>query len=215
MPRPRVRVAGFTLSLDGFGAGPDQTKQTPLGVGGESLHAWMFPTRFFHEMVKKPGGETGIDHDFAVSAMSNFGAYIMGRNMFGPIRGDWPDDAWKGWWGANPPYHAPTFVLTHHPRNDLIMEGGTTFHFVTGGIEEALRRAKHAAGGKDVKIAGGVATVRQYLAIDAIDEMHLVYSPTMLGRGESLLDGIDLVKQGFKVTESVATPRAMHVVLAK
>jgi dihydrofolate reductase len=179
------------------------------------MFQWMFPTRFFHEMTGKPGGETGIDNDFANKAMDGFGAFILGRNMFGPIRGPWPDESWKGWWGENPPYHAPTFILTHHPRKPIVMQGGTTFHFVTDGVESALTQAKKAAGNKDVKIGGGVSTVRQYLAINAIDEMHLALSPVLLGKGEALLERIDLVAKGFKVTEQVATPRAMHLVLSR
>ncbi len=207
---PKVRVAGFSISLDGFGAGPSQGLDQPLGVGGPQLFRWMFPTRFFHEMTGQPGGELGIDHDFAVRAMSGFGAFILGRNMFGPQRGLWTDDQWKGWWGPNPPYHAPTFVLTHHPRPPIEMEGGTTFCFVTDGVESALSQARKAAGTRDVKIAGGASTVRQYLALNAIDEMHLALSPAVLGDGEPLLAGIDLQRLGFTVAEHVSTAAAMH-----
>lgn len=212
---PRVRVAGFSLSIDGFAAGPDQSLADPLGRGGLQVFQWFFPTRTFQAMHGGGGGETGVDDDFAARSMANFGAFILGRNMFGPVRGPWPDDSWKGWWGDNPPYHAPTFVLTHHPREPLEMEGGTTFHFVTGGVEEALRRATAAAGGKDVKIGGGASAVRQYLAINAIDEMHLAISPVALGRGEAPFARIDLPRLGFKVEEHAATPRAMHVVLSR
>lgn len=212
---PKVRVAGFSLSIDGFAAGPDQSLADPLGRGGMQVFQWFFPTRTFCAMHGEGGGETGVDDDFAARSMANFGAFILGRNMFGPVRGPWPDDAWKGWWGDNPPYHAPTFVLTHHARGPLEMEGGTTFHFVTGGVEEALRRASAAAGGKDVRIGGGASTVRQYLAINAIDEMHLAISPVALGRGEVPFAGIDLPGLGFKVVEHATTPRAMHVVLSR
>ncbi len=215
----KVRVAGFSLSIDGFGAGPDQGLQDPIGRRGTEVFGWYFPTRAFRAMHSAPGedagGETGVDNDYALRAMSGFGAFILGRNMFGPVRGPWPDESWKGWWGTNPPYHAPTFVLTHHPRKPLVMEGGTTFYFVTDGVESALRQARAAAGEKDVKIGGGVSIVRQYLAIDAVDEMHLVISPVVLGRGEHLLTGIDLDKLGFKVVEHTPTARATHVVLCK
>lgn len=216
---PKVRIAGFSLSLDGYAAGPDQSLADPLGRGGLELFQWYFPTRAFRAMHAKPGeepgGETGLDNDYAAKAMSNFGAFILGRNMFGPVRGPWPNDDWKGWWGDNPPYHAPTFILTHHPRDPITMQGGTTFHFVTDGIESALRQARAAAGSKDVKIGGGISTVRQYLAINAIDEMHLVISPVILGRGENLLAGMDLTGLGFKVVEHTTSARAMHVVLAR
>lgn len=212
---PKVRVAGFSISVDGFGAGPQQRLEDPLGQRGQELFQWFFPTKFFCDMVGKGGGESGADNDYATRAMSNFGAFILGRNMFGPVRGPWPNEDWKGWWGENPPYHAPTFVLTHHARAPISMQGGTTFHFVTDGIESALRQAKAAAGQKDVKIGGGVATVRQYLEIDAIDEIQLAISPVVLGCGENLLAGIDLAKMGFNVIEHTPTARATHIVLAK
>lgn len=212
---PKVRVAGLSLSLDGFAAGPDQSLADPIGRGGLRVFDWYFPTRAFCDMHGTPGGETGVDNDYALRSMSGFGAFILGRNMFGPVRGPWTDDAWKGWWGENPPYHAPTFILTHHPRAPITMQGGTTFHFVTDGPESALRQARAAAGAKDVKIGGGVSTVRQYLALDAVDEMHLAISPVILGRGEALLPGIDLAKLGFKVVEHTPTARATHIVLAK
>ncbi len=211
----KVRVAGFALSIDGFGAGPEQSLNDPLGKRGTELHQWFFPTRTFRAMIGKEDGTTGVDNSYAERAMSGFGAFILGRNMFGPIRGEWPDDAWKGWWGTNPPYHAPTFILTHYPREPIVMEGGTTFYFVTEGPEAALEKAREAAGDLDVKIGGGVSTVRQYLQADLIDELHLVISPIVLGRGEAMFEGIDLPSLGFKVTEHVATEQAMHVVLSK
>lgn len=211
----KVRVAAFGVSLDGFGAGPDQSLENPLGLRGPELHQWFFPTRTFRAMSGEEGGTQGVDDDFARASMEGFGAFILGRNMFGPQRDEWRDDAWKGWWGDNPPYHAPTFILTHHPRAPITMEGGTTFHFVTEGIEAALAQAKAAAGALDVKIGGGVATVRQYLLAGAIDEMHLAVAPVLLGRGEALFAGIDLPALGFQVRESVPTEHATHVVLTR
>ncbi|HTH96152.1 MAG TPA: dihydrofolate reductase family protein [Stellaceae bacterium] len=212
----KVRVAGFAISIDGFGAGPEQSLQDPLGKRGLELHQWFFPTKFFKSMHGDPSdGTEGIDNDFGGRAMAGFGAFILGRNMFGPVRGPWPDESWKGWWGDNPPYHAPTFVLTRHARAPIVMEGGTTFHFVTGGVEEALVRAKAAAGDLDVKIGGGVSTVRQYLQAGLIDELHLVISPVVLGRGEALFSGIDLDALGFHVAESVAGERGTHVTLRR
>ena len=212
----KLRVNAFTLSLDGFGAGPDQTLQNPLGVGGEDLHKWMIGTRTFRKMVMgKEGGTTDTDDDFAVRSFDNVGAWILGRNMFGPIRGDWPDDSWKGWWGTNPPYHVPVFVLTHYKRDPIEMEGGTTFHFVTGGIHEALDQAKAAAGGKDVRVGGGVSTIRQYLQEKLIDELHLAVSPVLLGKGENLFAGLDMLKLGYQCTEQVATALATHVTIKR
>ena len=211
----RVRVGGFTVSLDGFGAGPEQSLEHPLGRGGEKLHQWMFGTRFFRTMIGQDGGSDGVDQAYAERAMSGFGAFILGRNMFGPVRGPWPDEQWKGWWGANPPYHAPTFVLTHYPRAPIEMEGGTTFIFVTEGIEAALEQAKAAAGGLDVKIGGGVETVRQYLRADLIDELHFALSPVVLGQGEAMFAGIDLPALGFRVTEHQASEHAVHIVLTR
>jgi dihydrofolate reductase len=212
----KLRVNAFTLSLDGYGAGPDQTVEHPLGVGGESLHKWLVTTRTFHQMViGKEGGATGVDDDFAVRSFENVGAYILGRNMFGPIRGEWPDDKWKGWWGDNPPYHVPTFVLTRYKRSPIEMEGGTTFHFVTDGIHSALEQAKVAAGSKDVRIGGGVSTLRQYLQERLIDEMHLAISPVLLGSGENLFAGLDMVKLGYHCTEQVATANALHVTIGR
>lgn len=211
----RVRVQCFGISLDGFGAGPAQDLQHPLGVGGESIFGWFFPTRTFQRMHGNGDGITGLDDDFAVRGFENVGAWILGRNMFGPVRGAWPDDDWKGWWGEEPPYHVPAFVLTHHARRPLEMKGGTTFHFVTGGIQEALDRAREAARGKDVRVGGGVSTIRQYLRAGLVDEMHLVISPVLLGRGENLLAGIDLTALGFKPTEHAASEKALHVVLTR
>lgn len=211
----KVRVAGFGVSLDGFGAGIEQSLDNPLGKRGPELMQWFFPTQFFRQMQGAPDGETGPDNDFGRRSMEGFGAFILGRNMFGPIRGEWPDDQWKGWWGDNPPYHAPTFVLTHHPRASIEMEGGTTFHFVTDGIDAALRRARDAAGAKDIKIAGGVETIRQFVRAGHVDEMHLAVAPVVLGQGEALFQGIDLRALGYSTVEHLATERATHIVLAR
>jgi len=211
----KLRINCFAISLDGFGAGPNQDLNNPLGVGGHGLHQWFFPTRTFQKMFGQGDGETGVDNDFAEQGMSGIGAWILGRNMFGPIRGAWPDDQWKGWWGDNPPYHTPVFVLTHHPRPPLVMAGGTTFHFVTDGAEAALRRAKEAAGDLDVRVGGGTATIRQYLKAGLVDDIHLVVSPVLLGSGENLLAGIDLLKLGYKVSKHVPSPAALHVVFTK
>jgi dihydrofolate reductase len=212
----KVRVAGFGVSLDGFGAGAEQSLHDPLGKRGPELFKWFFHTRTFRAMQGKEDGSAGdIDDQFAQKAMDNFGAFILGRNMFGPVRGPWPDDSWKGWWGDDPPYHAPTFVLTHFEREPLVMEGGTTFHFVTGGIEEALDRARKAAGAKDIKIGGGVSTVRQYLQAGLIDTLHLVSAPVLLGRGEALFEGLDLRALGYSVTGSTASQFATHITLEK
>jgi dihydrofolate reductase len=211
----KLRVNAFTVSIDGFGAGPDQDLKEPLGVGGEALHTWMFGTRTFRNMSGEDDGTTDTEDTFVMRSFENVGAWIMGRNMFGPIRGPWPDDTWKGWWGANPPYHVPVFVLTHHPREPIVMEGGTTFHFVTGGIGSALEKAKAAADGKDVRLGGGVATIRQYLREKLIDDMHLAISPMLLGSGENLFAGIDMVKLGYRCSEQVATPNAMHVIIER
>jgi dihydrofolate reductase len=211
----KLRVESFSLSLDGFGAGPDQSLENPLGVGGRALHQWAFPTRTFQKMFGNAEGTTGIDEDFAARGFRNVGAWILGRNMFGPIRGPWLNNDWKGWWGDNPTYHTPVFVLTHHPREPLVMEGGTTFHFVTDGLESALARAKAAANGMDVRVGGGVATIRQYLRAGMIDEMHLAISPVLLGSGENLFAGIDLPALGYHCAEHVASPHATHVVIKK
>lgn len=211
----KVTVSAFSVSLDGYGAGPDQTRENPLGIGGEELHTWMFPTRMFQKMYGKGEGTEGTDNDFAERSFENLGAWIMGRNMFGPIRGPWPDDNWKGWWGKNPPYHVPVFVLTHHARDPVVMEGGTVFHFITDGIESALEKARNAADGKDIRIGGGVSTVRQFLEAGYIDEMHLAFSPRFLGSGEHLFTGINLLALGFNVTETALGTHATHVVLKK
>jgi dihydrofolate reductase len=211
----RVRVAGFSVSVDGFGAGPEQSLEHPLGKTGPELFQWFFPTRSFRAMHGGEGGSTGRDDEFARRSMTGFGAFILGRNMFGPIRGAWADEQWRGWWGDNPPYHAPTFVLTHHPREPIEMEGGTTFHFVTDGIDAALERARAAAGDKDVKIGGGVATVRQYLRAGHVDELHLAVAPVLLGRGEPLFDGIDMRALGYRTTEHAATDHATHIILSR
>jgi dihydrofolate reductase len=213
----KLRVQAFSVSIDGYGAGPRQDLEHPMGVGGMELHKWVLGTRTFQAMHGGGGGggETGPDDDFAARGFRNIGAWILGRNMFGPIRGPWPDDEWKGWWGPNPPYHTPVFVLTHHARPPLAMEGGTTFHFVTDGIHAALKRAREAAGSQDIRLGGGTATVRQYLSEGLVDEIHLAISPVLLGTGEHLLGGLDLVKLGYTCTEQVATPNALHVVLSR
>lgn len=212
----QVRVQSFTISLDGFGAGPDQSLTAPLGVGAEALHRWFIPTQTFQrEVLKKDRGSTGVDNDIAARGFQNIGAWIMGRNMFSPTRGPWLDDSWKGWWGDEPPYHCPVYVLTHHPRAGLEMQGGTVFHFVTGGIHEALRRAKEAAGEKDIRIGGGADTIRQYLRERLIDELHLAISPVLLGSGEPLFAGLDLIALGYECAEHVTTPNAAHVVIRK
>jgi len=211
----KVRVAGFGISLDGFGAGIEQSLEYPLGKRGPEIFQWFFPTRTFCSMVGKEGGSTGLDDEYGRRSMENFGAFILGRNMFGPVRGPWPDNSWKGWWGPNPPFHAPTFVPTHHPREPIVMEGGTTFYFVTSGIEEALRLARQAAGDKDVKIGGGVSTVRQYLQAGHVDSIHLAVAPVLLGQGEALLTGLDLPAMGFSVTDHESTEHATHVILTR
>jgi len=211
----KVRVSCFSLSIDGYGAGPHQDLKNPIGVGGMEMHAWMLGTRTFRALHGGSGGETGVNDDFAARNFANVGAWILGRNMFGPVRGSWRDNEWKGWWGPNPPYHTPVFVLTHHARASIPMEGGTTFHFVTEGIRAALDLAREAAGGKDIRIGGGVATIRQYLEAGLVDDMHLAVTPVVLGTGEHLLSGIDLRGLGFTCTEHVCAPKAMHVVLTK
>jgi dihydrofolate reductase len=212
---PKLRVQSFSVSLDGYGAGPDQDLKNPLGVGGMALHEWAFATRTFQKMFGRDGGTTGTDDDFAARGFHNVGAWILGRNMFGPVRGPWPDDAWKGWWGDTPPYHTPVFVLTHHARASISMSGGTTFHFVTDGIQAAFESAAVAANGQDIRLGGGVATIRQYLRAGLVDEMHLAISPVLLGRGEHLLAGIDLPKLGYQCAEHVPTQSTTHVVLTK
>lgn len=211
----KLVVRNFSVSIDGFGAGPEQGLQHPLGVKGESVHRWVFKTQTFRKMLGQEGGGTGTDEEFAARGFENMGAWIMGRNMFGPIRGEWPDGSWKGWWGDNPPYHVPVFVLTHHARPPLEMEGGTVFHFVTEGPEVALRLAREAAQGKDVRLGGGVATVRQYLQAGRIDEMHLAVSPVLLGEGENLFAGLDLPALGYACTRHVGTDATTHVVIER
>jgi dihydrofolate reductase len=215
----KLRVNGFTISIDGYGAGHSQTLEAPLGVGGESMHEWLIETPSFQrshsgEALGDIASSTSVDDAFSIRSMAHVGAWIMGRNMFGPQRGPWIDDGWKGWWGPNPPYHVPVFVLTHHARAPLTMEGGTTFHFVTDGIHAALERAKQAAQGQDIRVGGGVATVRAYLEAGLIDEMHLAIAPVLLGRGEPLFAGIDARSLGYKCSER-AVGKATHLVLTK
>jgi dihydrofolate reductase len=216
----RLRVQCFTISLDGFGAGPDQSLKNPLGVGGVEMMEWFFPTRVWKEMHRaysggEGPGETGVDNRYGEQGFENIGAWIMGRNMFGPVRGPWPDESWRGWWGEEPVYHCPVFVLTHHARAPLEMKGGTTFHFVTDGIEAALERARAAAGGKDVRLGGGTATVRQYLQARLVDELHLPVRPVLLGSGEHLLRDLDLRALGYEVVRSEQGERAMHVTIRR
>jgi dihydrofolate reductase len=211
----KFRVNAFSISADGYGAGTEQSLDHPMGVGGMQLHGWAFETKTFRAMLGKEGGGTGVDEDFAARSFENLGAWILGRNMFGPVRGGWGDESWKGWWGDTPPYHVPVFVLTHHARKPLEMKGGTTFYFVTQGIEEAAKRAAAAAGGKDVRIGGGPSTIQQFLRAGVIDEMHLVFSPVLLGAGEKFFGNLDLVKMGFRVTKNVNSERVMHLVMEK
>jgi len=212
---PKLRVHNFSVSLDGYGAGPAQDIANPLGIGGPKLHEWAFATRTFRQMFGMDGGEQNADDRFITEGDAGIGATVMGRNMFGPIRGDWGAEDWKGWWGDTPPYHHPVFVLTHHPRPPITMQGGTTFHFVDGGIESALEQAFAAAGGNDVRLGGGVSTVQQYLRAGLIDEMHLAYAPVLLGRGERLFDHLDGGPSGYEVVEFVGTPAAAHVRFAR
>ena len=211
----RLRVNAFGLSLDGYGAGPDQDLANPMGVGGMALHQWVLGTRFFRQMIGQEGGATGVDNDFAMAGFDNLGAWILGRNMFGPVRGPWPDGEWKGWWGDTPPYHCPVFVLTHHERAPLEMKGGTIFHFVTGGIREAWDRAREAADGKDVRVGGGTATIRQYLEAQLLDSLHLAVNPVLMGKGEALFAALDLPALGYRVRETVAGEGATHVLLSR
>jgi dihydrofolate reductase len=211
----QVRVESFAISLDGYGAGPDQDINNGLGVGGEDLHQWFIPTRTFQKTHGAGDGTTGVDDDFAARGFRNIGAWILGRNMFGPIRGPWPDSNWKGWWGDNPPYHVPVFVLTHHARRPVEMEGDTTFHFVTGGIHEALDRAREAANGMDVRIGGGPNVIQQYLREALIDELHVAIAPVLLGRGERLFEGVDLRALGYECVRFAASEKATHVVLRR
>lgn len=213
---PRVRVESFTISLDGYGAGPGQCLEHPLGVGGEALHGWLVSTRRWQNLHGMEGGaEAAVDDAFADRAHRGVGAWIMGRNMFGPVRGPWPDADWRGWWGDDPPFHGPVFVLTHHARASLPMDGGTVFHFVTGGIEDALEQARRAAGDLDVQISGGAGTIRQYLRAGLIDELHVAISPVVLGRGESLFEGLDLLQLGYECVEFAPSEKAAHMVLRR
>jgi dihydrofolate reductase len=213
--KPKLRVQSFAISIDGYGAGPNQSLQNPLGVGGPELMGWFLPTRLWRSKQGQEGGETGVDNDVAEQGFAGIGAWILGRNMFGPVRGPWPDESWKGWWGDEPPYHTPVFVLTHHRRTPLRMAGGTEFRFVTEGIEAALEQAREAAGGRDVRLGGGVSTIRQYLGARLIDELHLAISPVLLGSGEHLLSGIDMRALGYECAKYVAGERAAHVFLRK
>ena len=211
----KVRVSCYAVSVDGFGAGPDQSLQHPLGVGGEELHHWFYPTKTFRTLFGDGQGEEGTDNGFAERGMQGIGAWILGRNMFAPSRGPWPDDGWKGWWGEEPPYHTPVFVLTHHPRPSLEMKGGTVFHFVTGGIEMALQQAREAAGELDIRIGGGAATIRRYLQAGLIDELHIAVSPVLLGRGEPLWAGLDLPALGYEVAVCTAGEHATHLQIVR
>jgi dihydrofolate reductase len=211
----KVKVAAFSVSLDGFGAGLEQSLGNPLGVRGEELHPWIVTTKMFHRMGNKDGGTEGVDNDFAEKSMQNIGAWIMGRNMFGPIRGSWRDDEWKGWWGEQPPYHVPVFVLTHHARKPIEMKGGTTFHFITGGIDVAMQEARKVANGKDIRIGGGVSTIRQFLKAGYIDEIHLAVSPVFLGSGEHLFSGLDMSALGFNKVQKINGEEATHIILTR
>jgi dihydrofolate reductase len=212
----KVRVAAFSISLDGYGAGPEQSLDDPLGRGGTRVHEWFYPTRTFKQMVLgQDGGTRGVDDEIAARSFENVGAWILGRNMFGPVRGDWGDKEWKGWWGDNPPYHVPVFVLTHHAREPLEMEGGTIFYFVTDGIEAALERAREGAQGRDVRIGGGVSTVRQYLEAQLIDELHLAIAPILLGAGENLFSGLNLPALGYEIVRRIPSEAAMHVIIER
>jgi dihydrofolate reductase len=211
----RVRVESFSISLDGYGAGPDQSLEEPLGVGGEALHGWLVSSRSWRQLQGMEGGSEGLDNEFAARGHRDVGAWIMGRNMFGPVRGPWPDMEWKGWWGDNPPYHGPVFVLTHYERPPLEMEGNNTFHFITGGINEALNQAREAANGKDVQISGGASTIRQYLRSGLIDELHIAISPILLGGGERLFEDVDLPALGYKCVQFVGSDKATHMVLER
>ncbi len=211
----KLRVASFAVSVDGFGAGPDQSLENPLGVGGEELHQWFFPTKTFQQNVLgKSDGTTGVDNEFAEKGFKNIGAWILGRNMFSPYRGP-HNDSWKGWWGENPPYHVPVFILTNHKRESIEMEGGTTFHFITDGINAALEKALDSANGKDVRLGGGVNTIRQYLKAQLVDELHLVVSPVILGSGENLFLNLDLTSLGYKCIKNISSDKAMHLVIEK
>jgi dihydrofolate reductase len=211
----KVRIASIGLSIDGFVAGPDQSLDHPLGVGGEALHDWAFETRSFRKMIGREGGESGADDRIWAEGFADVGAWIIGRNMFGPDRGPWGPDPWRGWWGEEPPYHRPVVVLTRHPREDLVMQGGTVFHFETGGIEAALARAVEAAEGRDVRIGGGAETLRQYLRASLVDEMRLALAPSLLGRGEALFQGLDLAAAGYRCDRATPGERATHLFFSR
>ncbi len=211
----KLRVESFTISVDGFGAGADQSLDNPMGVGSAGLHKWAVETKTFHEMWGQEGGTTGTDEEFAARGFSNIGAWIMGRNMFGPIRGPWPDESWKGWWGERPPYGVPVFVLTNYARQPVEMDGGTTFYFVTNGIHAALERAFEVAKGKDVRLGGGVNTIQQYLRAQLIDEMHIAISPVLIGSGERLFADVDMVSLGYRCVDHAPTENATHLIIRK
>src|ERR1700722_627312 len=211
----KLRVHSFAISVDGYAAGPNQDLLNPIGVGGMALHQWIFATRTFHQITGREGGEAGVDDAFMARGFTNIGAWIMGRNMFGAARGPWPDDTWRGWWGDDPPFHTPVFVLTNHPRPPITMKGGTTFHFIADGIHAALERSTAVANGQDVRLGGGVATIRHYLRAGLVDEMHLAIVPILMGSGESLFPGLDAGSLGFQCTEHASTPNATHIVLTR
>jgi len=211
----KLRVSSFAVSIDGFGAGPNQDLDNPIGVGGVALMDWFFPTRTWQHMHGHEGGETGVDDEIAAQGLAGLGAWILGRNMFGPVRGPWPDESWKGWWGDEPPYHTPVFVLTHHPRRPLRMAGGTEFRFVTDGMHSALRQAREAAGDRDIRLGGGVSTIRQFLRAGLLDELHLAMRPVLMGAGEALFADIDLPALGYEAVKHVAGVRATHVYLQR
>jgi dihydrofolate reductase len=211
----KVRVACFSLSVDGFGAGVEQSLEHPLGLHGSELHEWFFPTQVFRQMTGAGDGTTGPDNDFALRGFDNVGAWILGRNMFSPVRGPWPDESWKGWWGEIPPYHTDVFVLTHHPRRTLVMEGGTTFHFVGGDIRPILETAKKSAKGLDVRLGGGVATIKQFVQAGLVDELHFALSPVILGAGENMFAGVNFRSLGYRCVERTVTDAATHIVLRK
>ena len=211
----RLLVKSFSLSIDGYAAGPDQDLENPLGVDGLQVFDWFFPTRTFQQMQGNEDGETGVDDQMAAKGFERIGANILGRNMFGPVRGPWPDESWKGWWGDEPPYHTQVFVLTHHAREPLIMKGGTEFHFVTDGIHSALKQAKEAANGLDIRLGGGVNTIRQFLGAALIDELHIAIVPVLLGNGENLFGGLNLPALGYQCVDRLSGERATHIIIRK
>jgi dihydrofolate reductase len=211
----RLRVHCFSVSVDGYSAGPNQDLSNPVGVGGLPVFGWQFATRTHHQWSGKEGGATGLDDDMVIKGFEGIGAWIMGRNMFGPIRGPWKDEAWKGWWGDNPVYHVPVFVLTHHARPPITMQGGTTFHFVTDGIHAALDQAKKAANGKDVRLGGGISTMKQYLRAALVDDMHFVLSPSLIGSGERLFEDLNLPESGYELRDHISSPGATHITIGR